>query len=84
MAGDAQGALVVSVCAGATVTLKSVHAINEGWHLVELKEGEEAPEHLAIRGYKLHKRGQRELVFDKPGEYVVDDDNGWYQRCNLL
>lgn len=35
--------------------------------------GETAPEPLAIRGYSLVKKGQRELVFDRPGAYVVDD-----------
>ena len=37
-----------------------------------LAEGEAAPEPLAIRGYKLLKRGQHELSFFK-GTHVVDD-----------
>jgi hypothetical protein len=31
-------------------------------------------EALAIRGYSLSQNAQRELVFDKPGEYIVEDE----------
>ena len=39
--------------------------------LGELTGGE--PEELTIRGYKLRKLQTRELIFDQPGVYVVDD-----------
>lgn len=35
--------------------------------------GAEQPEPMAIRGYTLDKKGQREITFDKAGAYVVDD-----------
>uniref|UniRef100_A0A7S0Q906 UTP-monosaccharide-1-phosphate uridylyltransferase n=1 Tax=Coccolithus braarudii TaxID=221442 RepID=A0A7S0Q906_9EUKA len=75
-----QGALVISLCPGAKVTLKSLKASNRGWSFAPLREAEEASEALKIRGYTLHKDGQRELRFDKPGEFVVDDSSG----CALL
>ena len=40
----------------------------------ELVDGEDAPEELAIRGYRLEKRAERTLAFTEPGDYVVDDD----------
>ena len=68
-----QGALVVRVCRGAKVTIRKLRVANAGWAFEELAEGEAAPEQLAIRGYRLARREQRELVFDAPGEYVVDE-----------
>jgi len=68
-----EGALVVRLCRGAKVTVRRLRVANAGWAFEELAEGEAAPEQLAIRGYKLVKHAQRELVFDAPGEYVVDE-----------
>lgn len=71
---DLAGALVIEVCEGATVTVKSLVERNAGWAFVELVDGEDAPEELAIRGYRLEKRAERTLAFTEPGDYVVDDD----------
>ena len=56
---DLAGALVIEVCEGATVTVKSLVERNAGWAFVELVDGEDAPEELAIRGYRLEKRAER-------------------------
>ena len=38
-------------------------------------EEEDVPTYLAIRGFKLVKRcAGRSLTFDKPGHYVVDEE----------
>jgi len=65
------GALVVRVVPGADVTIRNLRVSNTGWEFGELTGGE--PEELAIRGYKLRKLQTRELIFDQPGVYVVDD-----------
>ena len=47
--------------------------------------GEEAPEELAIRGYKLVKEGQREIVLQGlPGEYATSGPFGLPAGCTLL
>ena len=69
---EVDGTLVVRVCPGAKVVLKRVRAINAGWSFGGL--GKEPPEELAIRGYALEKKAERELVFDEPGDYVVEDE----------
>jgi UDP-sugar pyrophosphorylase len=66
------GTLILRVCAGANVTLKRVRVSNGGWAFEQLADGCE-DESLAIRGYKLQKASQREMVFDKPGDYVIED-----------
>ena len=61
---------------------------NKGWRFAPLPAGGGAhgagalDESLAIRGYTLVREGQRELVFDTPGEYVVDD--GENDACWIL
>jgi hypothetical protein len=42
--------------------------------------GETVPEPLAIRGYTIEKIAQRELTFDQPGSFVVDDT----PQCSIL
>ena len=69
---ELDGTLVVRVCPGAKVVLRRVRASNSGWSFGGL--GTDSPEELAIRGYQLQKKGERELIFDEPGEYVVEDE----------
>ena len=69
---DLDGALVVRLCAGAKLTIKHANAKNSGWAFEPLADGE-TDEALTIRGYRLVKHAQREIVFDTPGEYVVND-----------
>ena len=58
--------------AGATVTLKSVRVSNAGWSFKPLSGSTD--EALAIRGSELVQKAQREMVFDTPGEYVIEDE----------
>jgi len=67
------GTLVVRMCAGANVTLRRVHVANAGWAFKTLW-GSEGDEALDIRGYKVVRQAQRELVFSTPGDYIVEDD----------
>ena len=71
---DLDGTLVVTCVPGATVSLKRVRVSNSGWSFVSLGWGGKAEEALAIRGYQLSQSAQRELNFEKPGEYVVEDE----------
>ena len=66
------GTLVLRVCAGATVRVRGLVVDNAGWAFEELGTGE-APEELAVRGYKLTKRSQFEIDITRPGDYVVDE-----------
>lgn len=68
-----RGALTVRLCKGARVTLRRVRVRNAGWAFKEFGEGGSADEALAIRGYELERRETRDLVFDEPGEYTVED-----------
>jgi hypothetical protein len=45
---------------------------NKGWNFQSIGwQDRREPEELRVRGYKLVKREQKEIDFDKPGEYVV-------------
>ena len=81
---EVKGALTLRMVQGATVTLRRVRVSNAGWSFRELAPDERAPEPVAIRGYKLVPTEARELVFDKPGTYVVDDDADGAGPCALL
>ena len=56
-----------------SVDIKKLRVDNAGWELVPLAVGEDAPLAVQIRGFKLVKHAQRELIFDTPGDYVVDE-----------
>jgi UDP-sugar pyrophosphorylase len=71
---DLDGTLVLRACEGAKVTLKRCNVSNAGWSFKSLWGGVGSDEALAIRGYSLSQNAQRELVFDKPGEYIVEDE----------
>lgn len=67
------GALTVKACDGAKVTIRNCTIQNKSWHAEEVDENDEAvEERYALRGYMLVKDETRELVFDKPGEYVIE------------
>lgn len=72
---------MLKLCAGANVTLRKVRVSNAGWSFKSLW-GAGHDEALAIRGYQLTKHAQRELVFDRPGEYVVEDAEP--ATCDIL
>ncbi len=65
--------LTIRAIPEAEVVVKNLKVQNEGWELEALRDGENAPEELAIRGYRLVKKGERCLVFDKPGTYVINE-----------
>ena len=64
------------------MTLRRLQEVNAGWSFRELTDGEDVVEPLAIRGYTILKTDRRELTFDEPGVYVVDDS--WLNGCSLL
>jgi hypothetical protein len=53
--------------------VRRLKVVNAGWALTPLAEGEDAPASLKIRGFKCVKKEARELTYDAPGEYVVDE-----------
>lgn len=72
---DLDGALVVRAGEGAEVEIRNLRVRNDGWRFVPVDQDDESvPQQLRIRGYRMEKRSQRELVFDKPGKYVVDEE----------
>lgn len=45
---------------------------NKGWTFQSIGwQDRREPEELRVRGYKLVKREQKVVEFDKPGEFVV-------------
>ena len=72
---DLDGALVIRAAPGARVRVRRAVVRNAGWRIAPLspEEAAAAPEAVRIRGFRIHKLATRELVFDAPGEHVVDD-----------
>jgi UDP-sugar pyrophosphorylase len=72
---EIDGALVVRAVAGAHVRLTNVKVKNAGLRLVPLtaEELQTAAPAVRIRGFRVEKHEVRELVFDTPGEYEVND-----------
>eukprot|EP00418_Pyrodinium_bahamense_P013529 CAMPEP_0179111318 /NCGR_PEP_ID=MMETSP0796-20121207/51989_1 /TAXON_ID=73915 /ORGANISM="Pyrodinium bahamense, Strain pbaha01" /LENGTH=608 /DNA_ID=CAMNT_0020809467 /DNA_START=41 /DNA_END=1867 /DNA_ORIENTATION=- len=70
-----EGALTIAACEGASVTVRGLSVSNAGWHFENLSEGDSGvTEVLAMRGYDIARREQREVKVSEPGEYVVSDD----------
>ena len=74
---ELDGALLVRAVDGARVTLRRVRVANAGWRMEPLSADAlvdaATPEVERLRGYRWVADGQREINFDEPGEYVVDD-----------
>jgi UDP-sugar pyrophosphorylase len=69
-----RGSLVIRAVPGARVHIKRLRVHNAGWSFQPLDPSNASePEALAIRGYRLVKHQTRELNFDRPGVYIVDD-----------
>ncbi|GLI66614.1 hypothetical protein VaNZ11_010538 [Volvox africanus] len=66
-----RGALVVRAVAGAKVDLGPLTVDNAGWIWEPLEEGEAASEEDRIRGFTVIRKASMELVYDKPGSYIV-------------
>ena len=74
---ELDGALLVRAVDGARVTLRRVRVANAGWRMEPLAADAlvdaATPEVERLRGYRWVADGQREINFDEPVEYVVDD-----------
>ena len=67
---ELSGALIIKACPGAHVTVKGLKVENKGWKWVPC--GEDADEIDRLRGFVVKKEETKELIFDKPGTYVVE------------
>ena len=74
---ELDGALEVRVCAGASLTIRSLHVRNDGWQFDQLSDAvlksASCPDVLRIRGYTLRKNGGRTIAVEQPGAWVVED-----------
>ncbi len=78
---ELSGSLVIRLCKGAKVTLRKVRVSNPGWSFKEFADGSSSDEALAIRGYEPDRKAQRELIFDHPGEYIIEDEDAPANSC---
>ena len=62
-----------AACSLLHAAIKRLRVENAGWEFVPLAPGGDAPLAVQIRGFKLVKHAQRELTFDVPGDYVIDE-----------
>jgi UDP-sugar pyrophosphorylase len=71
------GALAIRAAPGARVVVRRLRVVNAGDTFVDLSDAElsdeKTPEVARLRGYMRVVNEVRELVFDAPGEYVVDE-----------
>mmetsp|Transcript_66535 Transcript_66535/g.138695 ORF Transcript_66535/g.138695 Transcript_66535/m.138695 type:complete len:666 (-) Transcript_66535:380-2377(-) len=67
---ELDGALVIRAAPGAKVVVKKLSVANEGWTMVA-DEGA-SDDMVQMRGYTVHKAKTEELVFNHPGDFVVD------------
>jgi len=70
---ELNGTLLIKAVSGAKVKIVSLAVENKGWEFVPLQASENVPPYLQIRGYRLVKHEQKELNFNKPGEYIIDE-----------
>ena len=65
------------MCAGASLTVRSLHVRNDGWQLDQLSDAvlksASCPEVLRIRGYTLRKNGGRTIAVTQPGAWLVEE-----------
>lgn len=71
---DLDGALVIRTGKDCDVTVDGLVVRNEGYEVVEVEEGADVPEEVAIRGYTMSKREVMEIIIDEPGKYHVGVD----------
>lgn len=71
---DLDGALVIRTGHGCEVEVDGLVVRNKGWERVEVKEGEDVPETVAIRGYTMAKHEAMEIIINEPGKYKVGKD----------
>lgn len=71
---DLDGALVIKTANGCDVTVDGLVVKNKGIQLVEIPDGKEVDEVVAIRGYTMNKEEVKEIIIDEPGKYIVEGD----------
>ncbi|GAB9472298.1 Udp-sugar pyrophospharylase [Globisporangium polare] len=67
------GALRISACKDAIVEIRSLSVQNAGYIYEGVEITAETDPIDAMRGYQFRKLGLRELVFDAPGHYIIDE-----------
>lgn len=67
------GALRISACDGATVNIHSLSVQNTGYTYEGVKFTADTDPINAMRGYQFRQLGLRDLVFDAPGHYTIDE-----------
>lgn len=68
---ELDGALVIRPSAGTSIKVDGLKETNAGWSLQMLQPGEDVPEEVALRGYKLVQAHSRTLAFSDGKERVV-------------
>ena len=71
---DLDGALVIRMGHDCDVTVDGLILRNRGYKIVEVGEGENVPEEVAIRGYTMRKHEVMEIIINEPGRYVIGPD----------
>ena len=71
---DLDGALVIRTGHDCDVTVDGLIVRNRGYEIVEVGEGEDVPEDVAIRGYTMRKHEVMEIIINEPGRYVIGPD----------
>ena len=71
---DLDGALVIRTGHDCDVTVDGLVVRNKGYEAVELAEGADVPEEVAIRGYTMSKHEVMEIIINEPGKYLIGPD----------
>jgi len=67
---NVNGALVIRATKGAKIIIDNLAVNNAGWKMVPAEGGDV---NVAMRGYNIEKSDTREIVFEGPGEHVIDE-----------
>lgn len=68
---DLDGALIIRTGYGCEVEVDGLVVRNRGWEMVEVKDGDNVPETVAIRGYTMTKHDVLEILITEPGKYRI-------------
>ncbi len=71
---DLDGALVIRTGPDCDVTVDGLVVRNGGCEIVEVGDGEDVPEEVAIRGYTMRKHEVMEIIISEPGRYRIGPD----------
>lgn len=66
------GALLITARPGSRVRIAQLSVVNEGWSLEAVEDGD-GDEVSRIRGFRQKRLAARELLFEAPGEHVVNE-----------